>query len=59
MSDPKIILNGGQELTPQEAKEALDKAMTIIETVGTTGVERTSIIDSAAAWMERYFPTFA
>lgn len=53
----RVILNGGVELTPEQAKEALDLAMRIIETVGTTGIYR--VYREAHDWMSRYYPNWA
>jgi hypothetical protein len=49
-----IELKGGTVLTLAEAKEALDKAITIIECVGTTGIH--SKVQKAGEWMRRYYP---
>jgi hypothetical protein len=53
----KLIIKGGTELTPEEAVEALDAAMTIIECVGTTGVYHKT--QDAQRWMEKYYPNWA
>lgn len=50
----KIILKGGTELTPEQAAEALEQAMQIIEAVGTTGIH--ARVQAAQRWMEKYFP---
>lgn len=52
-----VLLKSGARLSPLEAAKALDLAMQIIESVGTTDVySRTQM---AKAWMERYYPQWA
>lgn len=55
--ESKIVLNGGIELTPKEAKDALDEAMKIIEAVGTTGIYFR--YRQAEQWMKSYYPNWA
>jgi hypothetical protein len=55
--DVKIELKGGTMLTVEQAKEALDEAMKIIETVGTTGIDHQ--YPKAHQWMLRYYPNWA
>lgn len=52
-----IELKGGTRLTPDQAAEALDAAMKIIERVGTINIEYES--PYADAWMKRYYPQWA
>lgn len=52
-----IVVKGGTRLTAAEAKTALEQAMEIIDSVGTTGVY--SQTRNAAKWMQRYFPNWA
>lgn len=56
-SHQKIFLNGGTEITPEEAAKALDDAMSIIGKVGTTGIDHA--FPAANAWMEKYYPAWA
>jgi hypothetical protein len=49
-----IVLLGGTRLTLEESKIALDDAMRIIESVGTTGIH--SQVQAANKWMKRYYP---
>lgn len=52
-----IELRGGTTVTLEQAKEALDEAMQIIEKVGTTGIEHSH--EQATKWMMRYYPQWA
>lgn len=57
-NDPRTVgLKGGLSLTPEEAAAALDEAMTIIETVGTTGIY--SRYQAAFSWMRKYYAAWA
>lgn len=56
--DEKFIeVKGGTRLSAAEAKTALEQAMEIIDSVGTTGV--CSQTRNAVKWMQRYFPNWA
>jgi len=52
-----LILKGGTKITPEQAVEALDHAMTIIEAVGTTGIYSRG--RDAEAWMKKYYPNWS
>lgn len=52
-----ITVKGGTVLTPDQAKEALESAMQIIESVGTTGIYHKC--GQANKWMLRFFPNWA
>lgn len=52
-----VVLKGGTRLTVEEAGEALDQAMTIIEAVGTTGIY--SRTQAAGEWLRKYYPAWA
>lgn len=53
-----ITLKGGINLTPEESREALDKALVIISKIGTTGAEDTNTIRDADKWMRLYYPSY-
>ena len=50
----RVHLRSSKSLTPQEAAEALDAAMEIISTIGTTGVHH--VHQKAHKWMETLYP---
>lgn len=52
-----VTVMGGTKLTAEEAKNALQEAMVIIECVGTTGIYRQ--YERAEKWMKKYFPNWA
>jgi hypothetical protein len=52
-----VVLKGGVCLTPAQCKDALEAAMQIIESVGTTGIHHK--IQAAQKWMSAYFPNWA
>jgi hypothetical protein len=56
-SEPAVKLQGGVELTTDQAKTAMQKARSIIMTVGTTGIERKCV--EAHEWMKQYFPDWS
>lgn len=56
-NDNMVVLKSGARLTPAEAAKALDLAMQIIESVGTTDIYHKGRL--AHAWMERYYPQWA
>lgn len=55
----QIELKGGTVLTPEQAKEALDEAMTIIERAGTTATDQPDFYQKAHRWMLKYYPNWA
>lgn len=57
ISVPSIVLKGGVGLTVGEAEAALNEAMAIIESVGTTGIYAKE--GAAREWMKRYYPNWA
>jgi hypothetical protein len=51
-----IRLKNGKDLLLPEAVEAIESAMRIIETIGTTGAETTKTIRRADDWLKKYYP---
>jgi hypothetical protein len=57
IQEPTITVKGGTVLTLAQAKDALESAMQIIESVGTTGIHDKCA--QANNWMLRFFPNWA
>lgn len=55
--DRAVLLAGGTKLTPEEAAEALNAAMRLIQGIGTVAANDNP--RAASAWMERYYPNWA
>jgi len=55
-TEPTLMLRGGTELTHKECTVALDAALLIIESVGTTGIEHKH--QQAEQWLTKYYPAW-